>query len=283
MRDKGYGAYMKPETESELPIGIYAGFGFSTPFADRMAMIHDAGFSATSIWWEERNEQRRRLRHLAPEVVRKAGLLLENIHVPYYNCADLWSPDPDKRRDAVELHARWIKDCIRHDIPMMVMHVALGPATPPPSALGVESLQRLVDVATDGDVTIAIENTRYEGYVNFLLEEIASPHLGLCYDSSHDHLYSDNSGQLLARWGDRLVATHFSDTDGRRDQHWLPGDGVIDFEELSAAFPSHYAGSYMLEVTTREENEGLPVFLNRARDRIVDVAKTFTQHERIQT
>ena len=48
--------------------------------------------------------------------------------------------------------------------------------------------------------------------------------------------------------GNRLVTTHFSDTDGRMDRHFLPGDGVIDWTAVAAAFPKSYTGPLILEV-----------------------------------
>ena len=61
-------------------------------------MIRDAGFDAVSLWWEEKHPRGRTLRHLAPDMVRKTGLYLDNMHVPYYCCNDLWSPEESTRR-----------------------------------------------------------------------------------------------------------------------------------------------------------------------------------------
>ena len=54
-------------------LGIYVSSRVGVPFAGRMAMIRDAGFGATCLWWEEEREEARRLRHLAPDIVRKNG------------------------------------------------------------------------------------------------------------------------------------------------------------------------------------------------------------------
>lgn len=247
-------------------LGIYAGFGFfDVPFADRLSMIRDAGFDATALWWEEDRAEIRRMRHLAPDMVRKAGLYLDNIHVPYKGCNALWSPDPDERAACVARHTAWVEDCARHGIPTMVMHVSLGRTPPPVEEQGVESFHRIVDAAEDAGVNIAIENTRSNAHLETLLDTISSPALGLCFDTSHDALYSATPLALLRDWGHRLHTTHLSDIDGRRDRHWIPGEGSIDFEGVAAHFPlDSYRGAMMLEVKADRGEPNAPSYLSRA-------------------
>ena len=35
------------------PLGIFSWFGFVLPFEERITLIKEAGFTATSIWWED--------------------------------------------------------------------------------------------------------------------------------------------------------------------------------------------------------------------------------------
>ena len=102
-------------------LGIYVPARVGVPFADRMTMIRDAGFGATCLWWEEEREESRRLRHLAPDIVRQIGLHIDNIHVPYRWCNALWSSDEDERSDAIARHLGWVEDCGHHEIQLLVM------------------------------------------------------------------------------------------------------------------------------------------------------------------
>lgn len=247
-------------------LGIYVTSRVGVPFADRMAMIRDAGFGATCLWWEEEHEEARRLRHLAPDIVRKNGLHLDNIHVPYRWCNALWSSDNDERSAAVERHLAWVDDCRRHEILLLVMHVTMGKRLPAPNSHGVDSLRRIVEAGEACGVTLAIENTRSAKHVEALFHAIPSENLGLCFDTSHDFLYGDPPLQLLRDWGHRLVTTHFSDTDGRRDYHWLPGEGIIDFKSIGEHFPESYTGCLMLEVVPKSKDEPLEKFLMKARE-----------------
>ncbi len=254
---------------------------FDVPFAERMAMIRDAGFGATCLWWEEERVEVRRLRHLAPDIVRKHGLRLDNIHVPYRWCNDLWSLKDDRRRAAVERHLGWVDDCRRHDIPLLVMHVTMGRRMPPPNALGIDSLRRIVEAAETSGVAIAIENTRSDRHIEALFHAVPSANLGLCFDTSHDFLHGDPPLRLLEDWGHRLAATHLSDTDGKRDYHWIPGAGSIDFETIAAHLPESYTGCYMLEVAPTRREASLGDFLSQARESALSLDRLFRYREEL--
>ncbi|MCC6491307.1 MAG: TIM barrel protein [Candidatus Hydrogenedentes bacterium] len=261
-------------------LGLFAWFGVPIPFVERMSLVREAGFEATSLWWEEDDEKRRRLRDLAPDIVRNACLHLDNLHAPYVGCNALWSGDAVERLAMVDRHLGWVEDCALHDVPMLVMHVTQGSTVAPPNAHGLDSMRRIVGAAEERELRIAIENTRGEQHVDWILDDIDSPALGLCYDSSHDWLYAAEPVALLSRWGHRVMTTHLSDTDGRRDRHWLPGEGAVDFERI-AAQPAwqQYVGTCLLEVVPKDRAEDVRGFLARAyesgralRDRLCGIA-----------
>lgn len=255
--------------------GICAWCRVAAGFGDRMRLFREAGFEATSIWWEERFELGRRLRHKAPEMARRAGLVPESIHVPYTWADALWSDGAARRGEAVALHQSWVRDCARHDVPILVMHAATAPSLPV-SASGVDSVRRILDTAESSGVTVALENTRCINHLDVLLGAIRHERLGLCYDVSHDWLFAGRTDSLLARWSDRLVTTHWNDTDGRRDRHWLPGEGVLDYDGVAAALcNAGYGGAIMIESVPRDPTASAYEFLRRAgeaalnlRDRI---------------
>jgi sugar phosphate isomerase/epimerase len=251
--------------QSDFALGIFAWFGISVPFQERMRLIRAAGFDFTSIWWEEDDASKRRLRHLMPDAVRDAGLGLHNAHVPYRGCNALWSDDSRERADAVARHIGWVNDCAHHEIPTMVMHVSQGNESPPPGPAALDNFRKIIDAAEDCGVVLAVENTRSRVHLDAVLSASDTPALGLCYDSSHDWLMSPEPLDVLRRWGHRLVATHFADTDGRRDQHWLPGLGVIDYTQIADAldWPSA-TDTFMLEVVSKNRKQDAEPFLEQA-------------------
>ena len=223
------------------------------PLRERLYILKDAGFGVTSLWWEEQREDVRAIRDLAPDLVREAGLSLDHLHVPYFACNELWSESETDRAEAFRLHASWIADCARHAIPRMVMHVTRGKSAPPPHSAALDDFRRLAATAEDAGVTLAIENTHAPGHLDYLFERVPSPALTMCYDSAHDRLHSDSPLALLRRWQGRLSVMHVSDTDGRRDWHWVPGDGNTDFGEIGACFDKPFNGTLMLEAMLRSE------------------------------
>ncbi|MDP7638745.1 MAG: sugar phosphate isomerase/epimerase family protein, partial [Candidatus Hydrogenedentes bacterium] len=235
-------------------------------------LMRDAGFDATCIWWEDTDESRKRLRDRVPEMVRADGLSLDNIHVPYDWTPGLWSVDRAARTAAVAKHVSWVEDCGRHGIPRMVMHLVLGAKDPWRIEDGLDSVLRIVEAAEERGVTVAIENTRCVERIDAILDLIPSPHLGLCFDSAHDLLYSPAPLELLSTWGHRLAATHFSDTDGRRDYHWSPGEGRVDFEAIAQSMASHgYEGSLVIESVSRGGEGDAKAYLESARERLVAI------------
>jgi sugar phosphate isomerase/epimerase len=151
---------------------------------------------------------------------------------------------------------------------VLVVHVCKSKGEQPKgqNGRGLEVVRDLVKYAEDSGVRIAVENTQGADYVDYLLENIESPWLGLCYDSSHDFLYSDEPGRLLRRWGGRLLTTHIGDNDGQDDRHWLPWEGSIDWGEVRKSFPvGTYEGCLNLEVFPKDaRGESVANFLAKA-------------------
>jgi sugar phosphate isomerase/epimerase len=243
---------------------MYAAFGFHVSFEERVRLIAEAGFDCTSLWWEEKHERGRAFRDLAPPIARGAGLDIESVHVPYSWCNELWSDEAEVREGGLARHCGWLDDCSRHEVPIMVMHVTLGKTPPGVSEAGLEAYERLVEHGRNCGVVVAVENTRSDEHLNALFAQIDSPYLGLCYDVSHDVLHADEPGRLLREHGDRLVSTHFADTDGILDRHWLPGAGKIDYKEVLEDFLEGYEGVLMLEVSSGRKVWPIPEFVHQA-------------------
>lgn len=240
------------------------------PLPERLKFIKEAGFDSTIIWWENEQGCPEIPKEDMPRMVKDAGLFLENIHVPYNNSNDLWSENSSVRSSIVKQHLEWMEDCARFDIPTMVMHLTGEYDVPKPNKYGVESLSMLTRKAEELGVKIAVENTNPTEGVEFILSEISSKQLGLCYDSSHAQLYGGGK-TLINRFKDRLISTHLSDNDGRGDRHWLPGNGIIDWSSFCQNFPhKHYKGFLTLEVcpTKEERSCGPQEFIQKAFESI---------------
>lgn len=256
---------------NQYPLGIFSWFGYVLPFPERLRLINEAGFAATSIWWEDEDTPWQIKKESMPKLVKEMGLILENLHVPYNDSSEMWSENKSVRSGFIQRHIRWLQDCAGYGIPMMVMHLTEGITTPQPNGYGAESMLELVKVAEKLGVTIAIENTRRNDNVPYLLSKIPSSYLGFCYDSSHYFLTDKLDFHLFDNYGERLVTTHLSDNDGLEDRHWLLEEGIIDWSQVARHFPTSYRGCLTLEAyPTAEEREGSPqLFLKRALQKLI--------------
>lgn len=255
------------------PLGIFSWFGFVLPFQERIALIKEAGFTATSLWWEDEDAPYSMKKERMPGLVREKGLLLENIHVPFNDSNALWLEDDSSRAAIVQSHIQWLEDCAKFGIPRMVMHLTEGDNPPVANRQGLKSMEELTKVAEGLEVTIAIENTRRNDNVPYILSNVNSNYLGFCFDSSHHWLTDKGDYNLLKYYGDRLVATHLSDNDGLLDRHWLPGHGIIDWAEVASSFPKGYRGCLTLEAypTAEERKESPQKFLKKAYQSIANL------------
>jgi len=232
------------------PLGMYAWFGYPLPLDQRVRLIAQAGFSTTCLWFGDDEELvAGNMADKMPALAREAGLSVDNIHAPFADCNALWSESKESVATVINQYMTALVFCRKHNVPILVVHVSKGSCPPPPTESGLDALGELVTRPGELGVVLAIENTRSPQHPAFVLTGIESRYVGLCYDSSHDFISGHSPCRLLKKWGDRLVTTHLSDNNGTNDDHYLPGDGRIDWDMVQDAFPtSQYSGALMLEV-----------------------------------
>lgn len=98
-----------------------------------------------------------------------------------------------------------------------------------------------------GSLRIAIENMEAEDEIwdvdtlLSIVEELGDQ-TGICLDTGHLHMRHGDIPAFIRKAGDKLIATHIADNDGRSDQHFLPGFGTIDWEKAMEAFRECYTG-----------------------------------------
>ncbi len=80
-----------------------------------------------------------------------------------------------------------------------------------------------------------------------LVAELDHPHLALALDTGHAHI-AETVAAATAAAGPGLRTTHVHDNDGRRDVHWPPGLGSIDWAGWVAGLDAiGYRGPILLE------------------------------------
>ena len=247
--------------------GIFSWYGYKATLSDRLKAVARAGFTSTALWFgkEEESFSDGTLGEMV-KLANEFGLFVDNVHAPFDDCNLIWSNDPLERKSIFNCYQDSIRFCANHGISNVVIHISKGEDPHPMCDSGLELLSQLLRMAEKEDVTIAIENTRIPAYFDFVFSNLESKNLGFCYDSSHDALYGCPSLEILKKWGQFLVTLHLSDNQGTADDHWLPGKGIVKWDELIALLKKFkYSGNIILEVypeSTEKEDE--LVFLDKA-------------------
>ena len=120
--------------------------------------------------------------------------------------------------------------------------------------INFDFFRALLPYAKEHDVTICFENmpmkhlliSTTEKTLEFI-REINDEHFKLCLDTGHEAIFG-NVGDAVRLAGKALQVFHIHDNSGKRDDHWFPGMGVIDWKDFMAAVKEiEYDGVLSLE------------------------------------
>ena len=122
--------------------------------------------------------------------------------------------------------------------------------------MNIEFMGRLVEVGREYGVVVnyenmpmrALSNSRPEAILR-AVKEINSPFFRVCLDTGHCAVFGDSPADAVRLIGKEYLSTlHVHDNDGCGDCHWLPGAGVIDWQDFSDALAEiGFEGSVSLE------------------------------------
>ena len=74
---------------------IFSWFGYPIPMDERFRLIKQVGFNSTCLWWADDNIGDDGDKNRLPDLARKYGLEVENIHTPFSNVNSLWEDNLD--------------------------------------------------------------------------------------------------------------------------------------------------------------------------------------------
>jgi len=239
--------------------GIFSWFSYPLPIQERLQKIRQAGFEATSLWWDGNDKDDQ------PDIARGLGLSIDNIHTPFMNANSFWLDGLDG-----EGYFNTLMDCVRdcktHSIPTAVIHTTCFSASPEITTLGMERVKKLVDLAEKQGVNLAFENLKYLEHLDCIFKSFDSPRLGFCYDSGHEHCNHPDA-DCLARYGQRLFAVHLDDNFGDSDTHLLPYDGTVNWDKVKKELNNCRKIDYMtLEVDFNPKHEKSKIYQNLSAD-----------------
>lgn len=255
----------------ELGVNTYS-YVYSHPAIDCLRHLRRLGYDAFEIlatpphFWPPAlgAEERREI----PRVLRGEGLRLLSLNFPSLD-HNLVSPMPEMRRYTVERFLEFIAVAGAWGVPwVVVVPGRLSPLFPAPRAWLEEwfatGLRVLAEAASSSGVQLLVENVPTAWLpraddVAGLLERLAMPDVGACYDVANAAFIGEDPAAGLERLGTRVRLVHLSDTTRERWGHDPVGHGVVDFGGFAAALrESGYAGPSMLEIVSPSPDLDIP-------------------------
>ena len=233
-------------------------FGFyNVPPEYRLAAIKSAGFDETMFWWGDKYESTDGSRLKLFDTAVKLGLEVDTCHFPSTNADWLWYND-DRASSYTAQFDQACRECGERGIKNLVLHLTRTTITPEPNEHGAVNFEKMLASAEKYGVVIAIENTRFLRYNDFILQRFASPCIGFCFDSGHANCYT-SADQPLEKYGKMLVTTHLHDNDGPTgvempDLHHLMGEGTVNFDKIFAGLKKFGATHFNLESYCNESS-----------------------------
>lgn len=242
--------------------GVKKGQNFRCGFYDisseiRLTAIKSVGFDETMFWWGDEFESTDGSRFKLFDIAQKIGLNVNTCHFPSTHADYLWYND-ERAEGYVKQFKEACAECGERGIKNLVLHLTRRLITPEPNDYGIKNFSQMLDAAIKNNIVIAIENTRFLRYNDYILERFNSKNIGFCYDCGHNNAYTPNE-QPLEKYGNMLVTTHIHDNVGAQgnepDQHHPMGEGNIDFDRVFARLKHYGAKRYNLESYCNETSK----------------------------
>ena len=263
---------------------------------DHLVDVAAHGFDAVEVFatrshFDYRDPQARaQLR----EWLSDTRLELHSVHAPIFEgmAGGKWvgsfsnaSGDEGRRRQAIDETKAALE--IARVIPFRYLVVHLGMPTAekvPPAdnqpAAARRSVEEIVELAAAVHVQVALEVipnplSSPASLCGLIEEELEGLDVGICLDYGHAHLGGDVAEAIETVSG-HMFTTHLHDNGGRRDDHFVPFAGRIDWDmAMMATQKIGYDGVLMLEVA--DTGNAVEVLRNAAaaRQRLEKLFVTF--------
>lgn len=207
--------------------------------------------------------------------LEERGIAAGTVHAPMRKNV-LGAPEAGWRAEKVEVLASYLRFAAAIGAMGVVIHPVPNPIFVPaperPELPGLiadatrRSLDELVEVAADAGVCILLENLPYDCSYPFLnmselrplVDGYPTEALGLVVDTGHAWTSGCDPIEEIRTAGSRLRGTHLQDVDGDdpQDNHWVPGQGDLDWGGVRGALSEvAYTGLWTFEAIVGRRGE----------------------------
>ena len=199
---------------------------------------------------------------------KKYGVELYSFHLPFMPFDQIDISRPDIAEKSVEYLKGYIENGTKIGIDKYIIHPSGEPIAeedrPMRMELSKKSLSALAEYAHERGAVICVENlprTCLGRDSKDILELLsANDKLVACFDTNH--LLGEDPLEFINAVGKKIVTLHVSDYDFKNERHWLPGEGMVDWNSILKTLSKiNYSGSWLYEI-----NLGAPWTIIRPRD-----------------
>lgn len=230
-------------------ISVSTCFDYSISFKNQLKLIHKAGFSHFSIGADYSHSGILERKNL--EIIRTLAeeyrLSIDTIHG--------YAMD---KQDTLDINRKLAKAAYYLEVPVIVLHCSAF--TIDSTALDhrkrdvVSKIPAFEKIAKAYNITFAFENVMPGAatqLTEFAVNHSDPDYFGFCYDSSHHQIDGPHNFDLLKRNVNRLKAVHISDRIRGFVDHVIPGEGFINFKQMTEIIHSvNLEFPLLMEVTT---------------------------------
>lgn len=203
------------------------------------------------------------------KLARHYSLKISSAHVPFLEAYDIAAAESGSAQKAVKNVLEYLDLTAQYGIPAAIIHPHYYFSDDKTDCLkrAASALGQILK-ARPSAVRLDIENLpdhRGSWICSRLLELFGPEAMGFCYDSSHENM-SGPPFHILEKYWPRITQTHLSDNNGAADDHFIPGEGNIDWPVLKSYLDKNEAlGDVLFEVGTGQRlSEPFESFVKRA-------------------
>jgi len=264
-------------------VGISTWVYFWRPLTEVLKDIVEATYPYVEIWADKTHLDPRISPDLSAvkDLLNSLHLKVHSLHAPFSG-VNIASLDEEERKNSLEHIKKSMESCSEIEGEIVIIHpFSTETSGDDQSYLRAknkteDSLCTLATFAEKLGIKLAVENMtgkrRVGSDISELIElvtKINNPCLGLCLDTGHSFVGKEDVdlSKNVLECGRNLFALHIQDTDGKKDRHWLPGQGIINWAQFMKDLVSiDYQGVLTLEIS------GSPEFAERNVDHILPKA-----------
>jgi len=240
-------------------INVFYDSTFTVPVEDQIQRVYDAGFRCMDMnFWDWCHDpaspfRKDNWRDWVEGIAKKAQALNVKFTQAHADVFNFYTGDASR----YEMYMRSIEGAAMLGVPWITFHPSSRPDFSPETEAeilkeNIEYYNPIIETAEKFKVGIALENMRgginSAAQLNQLVDGLASPYVGICWDTGHAHIAGQNQPESIRLMGKRLHALHVQDNDGITDQHMPPHFGTIDWPPImNALHEINYPGTFTFE------------------------------------